>query len=165
MSRLAVLALITAGLWVSGERMQPRYRVVDFFPSDAPERAAFDALKASFGRDDRSALVVWEFADGLDSTGWDALDAFTEKAKQIQGIESTSSPTTAAMVQTTDPPRLVEARELPLAEALSGLSEPPLVDNLLSADQRVAVVALVMNEDALGFDERKRLRDRLEVLA
>ncbi|MBI4576717.1 MAG: MMPL family transporter [Planctomycetes bacterium] len=160
------MALGPSALGVRG-----RYEVEDFFPEGTPERATFERVRASFGRDDRAALVVVEFPRPLDVDGFAALDALTRRLEGREDLEEVLSPASARLVARGGPdrrPRLERAipPEGPtpgrVAELLSVLTRPPYVGSLLSADARVAVVACVLRDDRTDHAHRERLLADLE---
>ena len=162
-----LLVGITVGLGLAASDLRPRYQVEDFFAEDAPERAAFNGARASFGRDDRVAAAVYELPAPATREDFARLHAVALALGSRGEVEGIISPTTAQLVTADDRgrPVLRPAVRLPFSEAMTQLGRRPFVDRLLSADRRVAVVGAVMRADRLDFSSREALRDALATLS
>lgn len=170
---LALAALTTLLLAGAGRGVQARYEVEDFFPAGTPERGTYERLRALFGRDDRTGLVVIEAARALDAADFARLDALTRRLEARPDVESVRSPTNADLVvRRGEDVRLERAvpREGPLTQervdaALEAYRLPPYAGSLVSPDQRLAVIGVTLAPDRLRFADRAALLADLELEA
>ncbi len=166
MRQWLLLAAITAGmLWIASS-VQPRYRVQDFFPTDTPERDTFEQVRDSFGRDDRTAIIVLEHTRPLDPELLAAIDRLGLALAERPDVARVFSPAEARVVSEdeTGRPVLRRAADVPFAIAEEALRRAPYLNTLLSADRQVAVVGAVMPDDRLDYISRRTLRDALLTL-
>jgi hypothetical protein len=160
---LALLVALSAIAALGARQMPWRYELEDFFPTDTPERRAFDRLRTLFGRDDGTALIIVEKPTPLDLTDFAPLRALAHRMTQLPEVASVLSPTDARIVVAkTDGslaleralPRSADAERLGLARA--ALARPPYQDFLLSRDGCIAVIAVTLRDDALDVAHRER---------
>jgi predicted RND superfamily exporter protein len=156
-----VLLLATGALAALALQASPRYRVQDFFPQSTPERADFETVRDSFGRDDRTGILVLTRDAPLDGSAWSELERITETLQACEPCDAIVSPTTAVVV-TADPqgaPTLRPAGELSCDAALPALAR--LGVQLVSDDGRLALIGAVLRPDRLSYADRSALADEL----
>ena len=140
----------------------------DFFPRDTPEWCAYEGYRESFGRDDRTALVLLESPEPIGLAEMSAIDSLTNRLEAWPKAERVVSPSNVQVpLRMADGEVRLERAFAPgapgkLEDAMDKLTKPPFVNSILSADRRLAVVALTVREKNLSFSDRERLVRGLE---
>ena len=157
---------LTAALGLSARGLTTTYEVEDFFPTDTPERIAFDRYQEAFGRDDRAALVIVERSTPFDAPGFLALEALGKAIAELPAVETVQSATATSFPIRDDAGRvrLVRGADLPGADLVKRLKQPPWVGNLLSADGTVAVIVARLRPSHMSSGKRAEFLGALEDL-
>ena len=160
-----VLAVLTAALAWQARGIETHFEVEDFFPEDTLERRVYEDHRASFGRDDRAALVILESDDPMGIDEMRIIAALAKRLEARDDIEEVLAPT-SSLIAVRSANGVVELVPALPDEALSvgsearmelarrRLSERPYVNQVLSRDGRVAIVAAIIDPDHL--DNRSR---------
>ncbi|MDC0157062.1 MMPL family transporter, partial [Verrucomicrobia bacterium] len=165
---LLALTGITALLAWAGRDLSSHYEVEDFFPRDTTEWNAYQDYRERFGRDDRTALMLLESPKPIGLAEMRAIDSLTNRLEALPEAEWVVSPSNAQVpLRMADGEVRLERAFQPgapgrLEEALGKLTKPPFVNSILSADRRLAVVALTVREKNLGSSDRSSLVRGLE---
>ena len=72
--------------------MESHYEMEDFFPRDTPEWSAYEGYRESFGRDDRTALVLLESPEPIGPAEMSAIDSLTNRLEAWPKAERVVSP-------------------------------------------------------------------------
>jgi predicted RND superfamily exporter protein len=165
---LLALAVATALLSWAGRDLQPHYEVEDFFPRHTAEWTTYQNYQKSFGRDDRTALMLLESPQPVALAEMSAIDALTRRLEAWPEAERVVSPGSVLVPRRTAEGNVSLERAFKpgspdrLTDSLGKLSKPPFVNSVLSADRRLAVVALTIREKNLGSADRTRIVRALE---
>ena len=166
-SLLALIGVTTLLTW-AGRDLESHYEMEDFFPRDTPEWCAYEGYRESFGRDDRTALVLLESPEPIGLAEMSAIDSLTNRLEAWPKAERVVSPSNVQVpLRMADGEVRLERAFAPgapgkLEDAMDKLTKPPFVNSILSADRRLAVVALTVREKNLSFSDRERLVRGLE---
>jgi uncharacterized protein len=166
-SLLALIGVTILLTW-AGRDLGSHYEMEDFFPRDTPEWNAYQDYRESFGRDDRTALVLLESSKPIGPAEMSAIDSLTNRLEAWPETERVVSPSNVQVpLRMADGEvRLERAFEPESPERLEGamakLTKPPFVNSILSADRRLSVVALTVREKNLSSSDRSRLVRGLE---
>ncbi len=165
---LLALAVTTALLAWAARDLQSHYEVEDFFPRDTAEWTAYQGYRESFGRDDRTAVMLLESPRPIALTELRAIDALTRRLEAWPEAERVVSPSSVLVpLRTAEGHVRLERAFEPgsperLANVLGKLRKRPFVNAVLSADRQLAVVALTVRENYLSSADRTRLVRSLE---
>ena len=166
-----LLIALTAGLVWSSIGLQPHYEMEDFFPRETPERERFEAMRDHFGRDDRTALLVFVSDAPLEAEFYSALRELMTTLEARDDLESVSGPNNVLLMMRDegDIPRLEEA--LPegfdatlLESRLARLDEPPFTRLFVSPDRQLVLLRATLHEDRVTNDDRQALYADLRAL-
>jgi len=161
-SLLALIGVTALFAW-AGRDLGSHYEVEDFFPRDTPEWNAYQDYRESFGRDDRTALMLLESSKPIGPAEMSAIDSLTNRLEAWPEAERVVSPSNAQVpLRMADGEVRLERAFEPgtpgrLEDAMDKLTKPPFVNSILSADRRLAVVALTVREKNLSSSDRSRL--------
>ena len=89
---LLALAVTTALLAWAASNLQSHYEVEDFFPRDTAEWTAYQGYQESFGRDDRTAVMLLESPRPIALAELRAIDALTRRLETWPETERAVSP-------------------------------------------------------------------------
>ena len=168
---LAAALLLTVGLGLAAQKVEPRFEIEDFFPRETPARLSYERTQDLFGRDDRAGILLIEAPARLGSADFARIHALTARVSSLSMVEEVLSPTQIAL-PTRDPSGAIALTPaLPESLPLEGLSLAdserlhrelggPPYEGLLAGE--VCLVAALMHEDQMGFGERSELERALE---
>ncbi len=167
-----VVLAITGLLGYAALDVGVHYEMEDFFPTDTPERRSFDRIRAAFGPDDRTALVILESPSVLDTADFRAIDGLTQSLEELALLEEVVSPSNAQIVVRRGDDELTLEAAVPaaklsserLALAMESFTRPPFAGLLMARDFKVATIRCVMPAERTSSEDRKALLAELERL-
>ncbi|MBL4850608.1 MAG: MMPL family transporter [Planctomycetes bacterium] len=171
LSALFLAAALTGCLGYAALGLETRFEIEDFFPRETPARVAYERTQALFGRDDRAGLLLIQAPARLGPTDFARVHALTARVASLSMVEEVLSPSHVAL------PTRSPSGEVGLSPALPPnlppggpslaeverlhreLSQPPY-EGLLSGE--VCLVAAILDETRMGYDDRSDLKAALE---
>ncbi len=165
---LAALVTTTILLALAARDLGVRYEVEDFIPRETEEWATYQSYRKSFGRDDRTAVMLLESSRPIGLKEMQAIKALSQRVKAWPEVERVTTPSNVLVpLRTSDGHVRLEQAFDPkapdrLSAAFDKLCKRPYVNSVLSKDRRLAVAAVTLHENRLNSADRSRLVRRLE---
>ena len=165
---LAALVTATVLLALAARDLGAHYEVEDFIPRETEEWATYQSYRKSFGRDDRTAMMLLESSQPMGLKEMHIIKALTQRVEEWPEVERVITPSNVLIpLRTADGHvRLKQAFDPKAPERLSDafdkLSKRPYVNSVLSEDRRLAIAAVTLHENRLSTTDRARLVHRLE---
>jgi len=165
---LAALVTTTVLLALVARDLGVRYEVEDFIPRETEEWTTYQSYRKSFGRDDRTAVMLLESPRPIGLKEMQAIKALSQRVKAWPEVERVTTPSNVLIpLRTIDGHVRLEQAFDPrtpdrLSDAFDKLRKRPYVNSVLSKDRRLAVAAVTLHENRLSSANRSRLVRRLE---
>ena len=165
---LATLVTATVLLALAARDLGVRYEVEDFIPRETEEWATYQSYQKSFGRDDRTAVMLLESSRPIGLEEMQIIKALSQRVKSWPEVERVITPSNVLIpLRTTDGHVRLEQAFDPnapdrLPAAFDKLRKRPYINTVLSKDRRLAVAAVTLHENRLSTADRTLLVRRLE---
>lgn len=169
---IIALVLLTAFMGYHASKVQMSYDFSRAIPTDHPKYKAYLEFKKTFGEDGNLLTIGFIAQDFFKVDNFNALTAFQERLKKIDGVEDILSVNGAITLKKNDNTGKLDAIKIfparvasqPILDSLKNIFYTlPFYRGLLyNTDTKAYLLGLRINRDVLGSKERERVIGAIE---
>lgn len=169
---IIALAMLTAFMGYHASRVKMSYDFSRAIPTDHPKYKAYLEFKKTFGEDGNLLTIGFISKDFFKAANFNAVTAFQERLKKIDGVEDIISVNGAITLKKNDSTGKLDAIKIfpkrvssqPLLDSLKNVFYTlPFYKGLLyNPDTEAYLLGLRINREVLGSKERERVIGAIE---